>query len=205
MNEHHASLRMFLSTATEHSPMMTRAALILAALFASACARQTPSGPPSPVRSGEPAAARGADSAGGGAASRTPSPRPYGRVITSQAQTRRGMFAVHRVDDKLFFEIPRKELNKDMLLVGRYARAAASQPNTPGQFGTFVGDQFGERTLRWERNGNRIILRSPAFDITADSSLSVWRAVEASNYAPIIAVLNVEAFGPDSADRKSVG
>ena len=36
------------------------------------------------------------------------------------------MFAVHRVDDKLLFEIPRKELNKDMLLVGRYARAAAN-------------------------------------------------------------------------------
>jgi hypothetical protein len=179
--------------------MMIRVALVLAALFASACTRQTPSGPPSPVRTGDPTAARGGDSAGGAAASRTPSPRPYGRVITSQAQTRRGLFAVHRVDDKLFFEIPRKELNKDMLLVGRYARAAASEPNTPGQFGTFGGDQFGERTLRWERSGNRIILRSPAFDITADTSLSVWRAIEASNYAPIIAVLNIEAFGPDSA------
>jgi len=37
------------------------------------------------------------------------------------------MFAVHRVNEKLYFEIPRKELNKDMLLVGRYSRAAAAQ------------------------------------------------------------------------------
>jgi hypothetical protein len=179
--------------------MTIRFALVLAAVSASACARQTPSGPPSPVRGGEPTSARSGDSAGGAATARAPSPRPYGRVITSQAQTRRGLFAVHRVDDKLFFEIPRKELNKDMLLVGRYARAAASEPNTPGQFGAFGGDQFGERTLRWERSGNRIILRSPSFNITADTSRAVWRAVEASNYAPIIAVLNVETYGPDSA------
>ncbi|MBA3559910.1 MAG: zinc-dependent metalloprotease, partial [Gemmatimonadaceae bacterium] len=112
----------------------------------------------------------------------------------------RGMFAVHRVGDKLFFEIPQKELRKDMLIVGRYARAAAAEPTLPqGQFGQYGGDQFAERTLRWERNGNRVILRSPSFSITADTALSVYRAVEASNYPPIIAAFNVEAYGPDSA------
>lgn len=127
-------------------------------------------------------------------------PRPYDRVITDEAQTRRGMFAVHRVGSRLFFEIPARELNRDMLLVGRYARAAAADPELPeGGFGAYGGDQFAERTLRWERNGNRMILRSPSFDITADSTLSVWRSVMASNYGPIVAVLNVEAFGPDSA------
>ncbi len=110
------------------------------------------------------------------------------------------MFAVHRVGDKLFFEIPRKEMYKDMLIVGRYARAAASDPATPGGgFGSYAGDQFGERTLRWDRSGNRVILRSPSFTITADTGLSVYRAVEASNYPPIIAVFNVETYGPDSA------
>jgi hypothetical protein len=110
------------------------------------------------------------------------------------------MFAVHRVGDRLYFEIPRRELNKDMLIVGRYARAAAADPNLPGGgFGAYGGDQFMERTMRWERNGNRVILRSPQFDITADTALSVYRAVQTSNYAPIIAVLNVEAFGADSA------
>jgi len=180
--------------------MTVRVTLALTAILASACARPTPPAAPSPARTGEPTSARSGDSAGASATPRAPSPRPYSRVITSQAKTRRGLFAVHRVDDKLFFEIPARELNKDMLLVGRYARAAAAGPNVPpGQFGTFGGDQFGERTLRWERSGNRIILRSPSFDITADTALSVWRAVQAANYAPIIAVLNVETFGPDSA------
>jgi hypothetical protein len=121
-------------------------------------------------------------------------------VVTAEAKTRRGMFAVHRIGDRLLFEIPQKELYRDMLMVGRYARAAAADPNLPGGgFGNYGGDQFGERTLRWERSGNRVILRSPQFDITADTALSVYRAVEASNYGPIVAVLNVEAYGPDSA------
>jgi hypothetical protein len=129
-----------------------------------------------------------------------PGPRPYNRVITAEAKTRRGMFLTHRVGDRLYFEIPSRELNKDLLLVGRYARAAAADPNLPGgQFGEYGGDQFLERTLRWERNGNRVILRSPSFAITADSALPVYRAVQASNYASIVAVLNVESYGPDSA------
>ncbi len=110
------------------------------------------------------------------------------------------MFAVHRVGDKLYFEIPKKEMRKDMLIVGRYARAAAADPTLPpGQFGAYGGDQFAERTLNWERNGNRVILRSPSFTITADTALSVYRAVEAANYAPIIAAFNVESYGRDSA------
>ena len=132
-------------------------------------------------------------------------PRPYNRVITRDAVTRRGMFAVHRVGDRLYFEIPARELNRDQLLVGRYAYAPAPQPQGRGGggggggFGEYAGDQFAERTLRWERNGNRVILRSPSFAITAYTALPVYRAVERSNYGPIIAVLNVESFGADSS------
>jgi len=110
------------------------------------------------------------------------------------------MFIVHRVNDKLYFEIPRKELGKDMLLVGRFSRAAAANPRLPGgQFGSYGGDQFAERTLRWDRNGNRIVLRSPSFAIVADTTMPIYRAVQAASYPPVIAVFNVEAWGPDSA------
>ena len=110
------------------------------------------------------------------------------------------MFAVHRVGDKLYFEIPRRELSKDMLLVGRFDRAAAANPRLPGgRFGTYGGDEFTERTLRWDRSGNRIILRSPSFAIVADTATPIYRAVEAANYPPVIAAFNIEAYGPDSS------
>ncbi len=139
--------------------------------------------------------------AGRGAAGAQPAaPRPYNRVITAEARTRRGMLITHRVGDRLYFEIPAKELGKDELVVGRYARAAASNPNIPGGgFGEYGGDQFGEASLRWERNGNRVILRAPSWAITADTTLPVYRAVVASNYAPVVAAFNVDTYGPDSA------
>lgn len=164
------------------------------ALLLAGCARTSPPAAGPTPRS---AAAPG-DSAG--APRGEARPKPYAQVVTSRAETGEGMFRTHRVGDKLLFEIPQREMNRDMLLVGRYARAAAADPALPGGgFGAYGGDQFAERTLRWDRQGNRVILRSPSFDITADSTLPVWRSVQAANYAPIVAVLNVEAFGPDSA------
>jgi len=175
------------------------AVLSLALAFTSACSNPTPKTAPSPQRS----AGQGGDTtvrAGDSTRAGTGQPRPYNRVITREARTRRGMFAVHRVNEKLFFEIPRRELGKDMLLVGRFTRAAAANPRPAGgQFGNYGGDQFAERTLRWDRSGNRIVLRSPSFAIVADTTQPVYRAVQAANYPPVIAVFNVEAYGPDSA------
>ncbi|MDB4917464.1 MAG: peptidase and matrixin and adamalysin [Gemmatimonadetes bacterium] len=155
-------------------------------------------GAQNPDSTGVPAG--GVGGRGGGQAAAPAAPRPYSRVITAEAKSRKGLFSTHRVGDVLYFEIPSGELNKDMLVVGRYTRAPASDPNLPGVGGAlYGGDQFGERALRWERNGNRVILRSPSFAITADTSLSVYRAVQNSNYAPIVAIFNVESYGPDSA------
>ncbi len=183
---------------------------IAIAALAGGCAHSTPEPTPAPTPAARaaqgplvtsPAAER--DSTARGLAGGAPTevrPRPYRRVITAEAKTRSGLFIVHRIGDKLYFEIPPRELGKDMLLVGRFARAAAPDPASPtGGFGDYGGDEFGERTLRWDREGNHIILRSPSFAITADTSKSVYRAVENSNYSPIVAIFNVEAYGPDSA------
>ena len=197
------------------------AALVTAAGLCAACSKAPPATQPTPSQAPNQAPnraaeqgrfqaqadtqERGAGGAGGGLGAARP--RPYNRVITRDAVTRRGMFDVHRVGDRLYFEIPAKEMGKDELLVGRYAFAPAPEPQgrgggaggPGGGFGEYAGDEFGERTLRWERNGNRVVLRSPSFAITADTSLNVYRAVEHSNYGPIIAVLNVDAYGPDSS------
>ena len=160
--------------------------------------RQAPSGQQEPGDTAR--AGGGGGGAGGGGGGLAPArPRAYNRVITSDARTRRGMFVVHRVGDRLYFEIPRRELGKDQLAVGRYVRAAAPTGAAGGGFGSYGGDRFVTRTLRWERNGNRVVLRSPSYSIIADTNSPVHRAVANSTYPPIVAVFNVESFGPDSA------
>lgn len=165
---------------------LTRSGWLLVSLLAAAC-MPAPSLTPIPLP--------------GSAASDTghahAAVKPYSEVIPKTAKTRAGLFTTHRVGDTLYFEIPAKELDRDMLLVGRYARTAAVDANNP--FGAYGGDEFGERTLRWERSGNRIILRSPSFAIMADTSLPIYRAVQTGSYAPIIAIFDIAAYGPDSA------
>lgn len=116
--------------------------------------------------------------------------KPYAKVVTKAAQTKVGLFTTHRLGDTLLFEIPRRELNREMLLVGRFARASGGN--------AFGGDEFTERVLRWERQGNRILLRSITFELTADSTLPVYHAVSQATYPPVVAVFKIEAYGPDS-------
>ena len=89
------------------------------------------------------------------------------------------------------FEIPRRELNREMLLVGRFARASGGS--------SYGGDEFTERILRWERQGNRILLRSVTFELAADSTLPIYHAVSQATYPPIVAAFKIEAYGPDSS------
>ncbi|HEY5219733.1 MAG TPA: zinc-dependent metalloprotease [Gemmatimonadaceae bacterium] len=151
-------------------------------------------------------AGRGGATAGRGAADQAAEPQPYRRVVPASAKTRRGLFITHQVGDKLLFEIPTSELNKDMLIVGRFDRAAAQAPagragggGGGGGFGDYGGDEFMERTLRWDRVGDHIVLRTPTFNTTADSTKSVWQSVQSTNFAPIVMMFNIESFGPDSA------
>jgi len=146
--------------------------------------------PGTPSTPGAPGAGAGGGG-GGGASASDPNPRPYASVITSRATTRQGMFKTHRVGSRLFFEIPRAELGRDLLVVTQIAR------NTLGS--GYGGEPVGNRVVRWERRDNRVLLRSVSYELAADTALPVYRAVQAANYDPIVASFNVEAFGPDSA------
>jgi hypothetical protein len=177
-----------------------RYVVVLLALFTAGCAtaRSAPAPAPAPpatvVIPGMPGdtgrAAAPERSAGPGAPGEA-SPRPYSRVITPAAQTREGVFRTHRVGSRLFFEIPRAELNKEMLLVTQIARTTLGAG--------YGGQAVSNRVLRWERRDNRILLRSVSYEITADTTLPIYEAVSAANYDPVLAIFNIEAFGPDSA------
>src|SRR5687767_14034310 len=64
-----------------------------------------------------------ADPGLGGGQNQPPRPAAYNTVITSAAVTDYGMFNVHRVGDRLYYEIPKAELGKDYLLVTTIKKA----------------------------------------------------------------------------------
>ena len=143
--------------------------------------------PGTPAPSGAPQGAPGP-----GGPPPEPQPRPYDRVITPQARTSSGYFKTHRIGSRLLFELPRGVMNRDILVVPRAAKAPAGGP--------YGGQQLANPpVIRWERRDNRVLLRHVRFDIVADSAHPMASAVAASTFAPVMASLNVEAYGPDSA------
>jgi hypothetical protein len=121
-------------------------------------------------------------------------PRPYNQVITNRAVTDAGGVTVHRVDDRFFFEVPDSLARRDFLFVTRVA-------GVPANFGGFTsaGTSLDDRLVRFERDGDRVILRSLEVGAYADDSLPIARSVAENNYGPILAAFPIQAFGRDSA------
>ena len=147
-------------------------------------ATNSPQDPPTP-----PAGAGGPERPG--RPDQQPEIKPYERVITKEAKSDEGVFTVHTIKEKIYYEIPKNELNKEFLWVSQIARTTLGVG--------YGGQAAGNRVVKWERKGNRILLRNIAYDVVADPKLPVSRAVQAANNDTIIMAFNIEALGKDES------
>ncbi|HEY6805977.1 MAG TPA: zinc-dependent metalloprotease [Pyrinomonadaceae bacterium] len=167
--------------------ILVLAFVISAAVFATKSHAQDPQ-PPAGGQGGAQGEGQGFPNRGGAQAAE---PRPYERVITKDAKSDEGVFTVHTIKDKVYYEIPKSELNKEFLWVSQIARTTLGVG--------YGGQAAGNRVVRWERRGNRIFLRNVDYDVVADPKLPVSRAVQAANNDTIIMAFNIEAFGKDES------
>lgn len=121
-------------------------------------------------------------------------PTTYADVVTAEAVTDEGLFRVHRVGETLYFEIPDSLLGRDMLLVSRIGKVPVGFPGFQP-----AGVKTGEQVLRWELQGDRILLRTISYANVAPDSLAIAVSVEANNFAPIIGAFDIEVAGEDGA------
>lgn len=167
------------------------ARLIPAALgLASALSAQqpaTPAGAPATPQTPPPAQGPGGAQQG---------PRPYDQVITRGARSDSGLFLIHRVGARLYFEVPDSLLGRDMLLISKIHQA-------PEDLSPFLnaGSSVAEQLVRWEREGDRLLLRSFSFRYVAADSLPIARSVAANTFAPIIRAFPIAAVNKDSTAR----
>ncbi len=123
-------------------------------------------------------------------AQQRPSKTNYEKLFDGADFMEEGLFTVLMKDNKLYFEIPLAETNRDMLLVSRAASA---------QIGTgYGGQRVNNHVVRWEHVRDRILFRSVMHDITADSASNIFRGVQTSSFAPILGSFKIEAYNADS-------
>ena len=166
--------------------MRIRALALLLGLSTTLSAQQPPAGGAAPGTTPPAGGAQGV------AATRRP--RPYNQVITDKAVTDAGMITVHKVDEKWFFEVADSILGRDQLLVSRIA-------GVPAGVGGFIsaGTSLNERLVRFERVGDRVVLRAISTSAYADDSLAIAISVRVNNVGAVLAAFPVQAFGKDSA------
>ncbi len=124
-------------------------------------------------------------------------PKPYKDIITDKAVSTVGLFTVHKVEDKWYFEIPDSLLGRDILIVNRLSKAGAGMRNF---FFGYAGDQIGNNVVSFEKGpNNKLFLKKISFDeMSKDSSQPMYRAVMNSNIQPIVASFDIAAFSKDS-------
>lgn len=124
-------------------------------------------------------------------------PKPLKEVITSKAKTDSGLFIVHKLDDKYFFEIPDSLIGRDVLVVNRIAKAAAGMRNF---FFGYAGDMIGSSVIRFDPGpNNKLFLKKVSYDeISKDSSKPMFQSVVNSNVLPIVASFDIKVAKSDS-------
>ncbi|WP_431108750.1 zinc-dependent metalloprotease [Winogradskyella poriferorum] len=121
--------------------------------------------------------------------------KDYNEVITKGAITDKGLFDVHVVDDKYYFEIPTKYLNTDMLLVSRLAKLPA---NLGGGY-VNAGTKTSTRMINWERFRDKILIKEKSSSAVAADSLPIHVSVRSNNYEPTLYAFDIAAFSKDSS------
>nr|WP_297916791.1 zinc-dependent metalloprotease [uncultured Allomuricauda sp.] len=112
--------------------------------------------------------------------------KPYDKVITKAAETDEGLFLVHRVDDRHFYEIPDSLFNREMLMVSRISKTATGIG--------FGGGKINTQVLRWEKKPKKVLLRVVSYGNVAADSLPVHEAVVNSNFEPVLFAFDIKAF-----------
>lgn len=127
-----------------------------------------------------------------------PPPKPYTEVITSKAVSDTGMFTVHKVANKYFFEIPDSMMGREILVVSRISKGAAG--SRMGMLG-YAGDQVGQNIIRFERGPNEnVFIRNISFsEYAKDSASSMFMAVSKSNLQPIAMAFPIKAYAKGGA------
>ena len=99
--------------------------------------------------------------------------KPYKDVVTAEAKSDPGIFTVHRIGDKILFEIPAAMLGKEMLTTTEIAQL----PSGAGYGGTFAGS----KVIRWTRRENKIYMRNVDYSVRAEGEgKAIRRAVESA-------------------------
>ena len=120
--------------------------------------------------------------------------KSYDKVITSEAITDEGLFDIHLVDDKYYFEINKDLLDKEILIVSRVSGFVKNL-----SFGGAGGKSRPQQVIRFQKKDNSLLLRSVSYNSVASEEDPIYESVKNNNTEPIVFNFKIEAMKEDSS------
>src|SRR6187455_3877387 len=101
--------------------------------------------------------------------------KKIGDFVTANAISKKGMFSIHQVGEKYYFEIPDSLLGRELLLTTWLVKVPGGSPK-------FGGEIMNNRTIMFEKDrGNKIALKGISTLFQSDTSNVISKAVRNSN------------------------
>ena len=97
--------------------------------------------PTTPAPAAAPAAQPTPPAAPPAMASR-PGPKPYKEIITAKAKSSKGLFTVHKIDDKYYFELDEKLFDREIMAITRFTKVA-------GGGGVYGGELANQQVVKF--------------------------------------------------------
>jgi hypothetical protein len=118
----------------------------------------------------------------------------YDEIITKEAISDDGLFTVHKVEDKYYFELPNTLLEKEILIVSRISGHVKGL-----NFGGAGMKSRPQQVIRFQRIDNQILMRSVSYNSVAEENTPIYISVKNNNFEPIINAFKVETIAKDSS------
>ncbi len=119
--------------------------------------------------------------------------KSYEDVITDEAITDEGLFDVHKVEDKYYFEIPTDMLDEELLVVSRMSGFVKNL-----SFGGAGQKTRPQQIVRWQKKDNMVLLRSVSYESVADPEDPIYQSVRNNNFEPIVKSFKIEVTNPET-------
>ncbi|MDX1941363.1 MAG: zinc-dependent metalloprotease [Saprospiraceae bacterium] len=119
--------------------------------------------------------------------------KTYKDIITDEAISDEGLFTVHKVDTKYYFEMPADVLEKEILVVSRISGFVKNLT-----FGGAGQSTRPQQIVRWQRKDDQVLLRSVSYESVANPDDPIYESVRSNNFEPIIMSFKIETTNPDT-------
>lgn len=120
--------------------------------------------------------------------------KPYGKVITKDAVSQEGLFDVHKVEDKYYFELPMDLLERELLVVSRISGFVNGL-----NFGGAGVKSRPQQVVRWQKKDKKILLRSVSYNSVANDDDPIAISVKNNNFEPVIMAFDIDAYSKDTS------